>query len=184
MSIRDVIVAVNHMEADGVIERYAIGGAVGATFYVEPVATLDIDLFVTFRAIGESVLLPLQPIYDYLMARGASMKGEYVLIAGWPVQFLPPTGHSSRRRCSMPLKRTLTASLRGSSHPSISPQSPFRLAVPKTKRGCCSSSRKGRSTDSCSRRSFSVTISIFHGRGFNDNSSQTRDDHTPAEDPR
>jgi hypothetical protein len=92
MSIRDVIVAVNHMEADGVIERYAIGGAVGATFYVEPVATLDIDLFVTFRAIGESVLLPLQPIYDYLMARGASMKREYVLIAGWPVQFLPPTG--------------------------------------------------------------------------------------------
>ena len=33
MSIRDVIATVNEMENDGVIERYAIGGAVGATFY-------------------------------------------------------------------------------------------------------------------------------------------------------
>lgn len=36
------------MQADGVIERYAIG-AVGATFYIEPVATLDVDIFVAFR---------------------------------------------------------------------------------------------------------------------------------------
>ena len=41
MNIRDTIAAVNQMQADGVIERYAIGGAVGATFYLEPVATLD-----------------------------------------------------------------------------------------------------------------------------------------------
>jgi len=30
-----------------------------------------------------------QPIFDYLKARGATMEGEYVVIAGWPVQFLP-----------------------------------------------------------------------------------------------
>jgi hypothetical protein len=33
------------MQSDGVIERYAIGGAVGATFYLEPIATLDVDIF-------------------------------------------------------------------------------------------------------------------------------------------
>jgi hypothetical protein len=33
-----------------------------------------------------------KPIFDYLASRGWSMKGEYVMIAGWPVQFLPPTG--------------------------------------------------------------------------------------------
>ena len=49
MNIRDTIAAVNQMQADGVIGRYAIGGAVGATFYLEPVATLDVDIFVTFR---------------------------------------------------------------------------------------------------------------------------------------
>ena len=37
---------INRMQADGVIGQYAIGGAVGATFYLEPVATLDIDIFV------------------------------------------------------------------------------------------------------------------------------------------
>jgi hypothetical protein len=50
MSIRDVIIAINQMEADGVIDRYAIGGAVAATFYLEPVATLDVDVFIAFRS--------------------------------------------------------------------------------------------------------------------------------------
>ena len=41
MDIREVIATINQMQSDGVIERYAIGGAVGATFYLEPTATLD-----------------------------------------------------------------------------------------------------------------------------------------------
>lgn len=45
MNIREVITTINQMQADGVIERYAIGGAVGATFYLEPIATLDVDIF-------------------------------------------------------------------------------------------------------------------------------------------
>ena len=40
---------INQLEKDGVIARYAIGGAVGATFYLEPIATLDVDIFVIFR---------------------------------------------------------------------------------------------------------------------------------------
>ena len=92
MSIRDVIIAINQMEADGIIDRYAIGGAVGATFYLEPVATLDVDVFVAFRSEPGQLLITPKPIFDYLAARGWSMKGEYVMIAGWPVQFLPPTG--------------------------------------------------------------------------------------------
>lgn len=92
MSIRDVIIAINQLEADGVIDRYAIGGAVGATFYLEPVATLDVDVFVAFRSEPGQLLATPKPIFDYLAARGWPMKGEYVMIAGWPVQFLPPTG--------------------------------------------------------------------------------------------
>ena len=45
MNIREVIATINQMQSDGVIERYAIGGAVGATFYLEPIATLDVDIF-------------------------------------------------------------------------------------------------------------------------------------------
>lgn len=92
MRIQDVFVALNQMEADGVIDRYAIGGAVGATFYLEPVATLNVDVFVAFRSEPGSLLVSPQPIPDYLKERGHSMEGEYVVIGGWPVQFLPSTG--------------------------------------------------------------------------------------------
>jgi hypothetical protein len=78
------------MQADGVIGRYAIGGAVGATFYLEPVATLDIDIFVSFQNVPASKLISLSPIYDYLTAHGYRTEGEYIVIEGWPVQFLPP----------------------------------------------------------------------------------------------
>jgi hypothetical protein len=90
MRIRDVITTINAMQAAGVIEHYAIGGAVGATFYLEPVATLDVDIFVSFRAQPGSLLISPQPIFDHLRAQGCAVEGEYIIIAGWPVQFLPP----------------------------------------------------------------------------------------------
>jgi len=92
MNIKEVIQAINQMQADGVIERYAIGGAVGATFYLEPVATLDVDIFVAFRSAPGNLLISPRPIYDHLKARGGTVEGEYIVIGGWPVQFLPPTG--------------------------------------------------------------------------------------------
>ncbi len=90
MNIKEVILAINQMQADGVIDRYAIGGAVGATFYLEPVATLDVDIFITFRPEPGSLIVSPKPIFDYLKARGGTMEGEYIVLAGWPVQFLPP----------------------------------------------------------------------------------------------
>lgn len=80
------------MQADGVIEHYAIGGAVGATFYLEPMATLDVDVFIAFSECSETLIASLSPIFDYLKAHGGKMEGEYVVVAGWPVQFLPASG--------------------------------------------------------------------------------------------
>jgi len=90
MDIKEVITTINQMQTDGVIDRYAIGGAVGATFYLEPVATLDVDVFVTFRSGPGNLLVNPQPIFAYLKARGGTMEGEYIVVGGWPVQFLPP----------------------------------------------------------------------------------------------
>jgi hypothetical protein len=92
VQILEIIKAVNKMLSDSVIENYAIGGAVGATFYLEPVATLDVDVFVTFKAEPGNSLVSPKPIFDYLKAQGSRMEGEYIIIGGWPVQFLPPTG--------------------------------------------------------------------------------------------
>jgi hypothetical protein len=90
VNIKETIATINQMQADGIIARYAIGGAVGATFYLEPTATLDVDIFIDFRAEPGSLLASPQPVFDYLKARGGRMEGEYIVIAGWPVQFLPP----------------------------------------------------------------------------------------------
>ena len=89
MSIKDVIKTANQMVNDGVIERYAIGGAVGATFYIEPTATMDVDIFVSFRTEPDSLIVNPKSVFEYLKARGAVIEGEYVILAGWPVQFLP-----------------------------------------------------------------------------------------------
>lgn len=89
MGIREVIETINRMQADGVIERYAIGGAVAATFYLEPVATLDVDVFVEFHAEPGSQMISPEPIFRYLRDRGCAMEGEHIVIASWPIQFLP-----------------------------------------------------------------------------------------------
>lgn len=92
MSIKEVIAVINGMQAAGVIDRYAIGGAVGATFYLEPVSTLDVDVFVTFSTAPGSLFISLQPICDYLKTKGCTVEGEHIIVADWPVQFLPASG--------------------------------------------------------------------------------------------
>ena len=78
----------NELERDGVLTRYAIGGAMGATFYVEPLLTFDLDVFVILpQTLGG--LLTLAPLYEALRARGYSEDAECVMIEGVPVQFLP-----------------------------------------------------------------------------------------------
>jgi len=83
---------INQMQADGVIGKYAIGGAVGATYYLEPSATQDVDVFVALTSRPGVPLLSLAPIYEYLTARGHKIEREHLIIEGWPVQFLPPSG--------------------------------------------------------------------------------------------
>ncbi|MCF7707723.1 MAG: hypothetical protein K9N52_02340 [Verrucomicrobia bacterium] len=89
--MKETLTIIDQMKRDGVIKGYAIGGAVGATFYVEPMATLDVDVFVLFRQSPDETLISLAPIYTYCMKKGFEARGEYVLIGGWPVQFLPPS---------------------------------------------------------------------------------------------
>lgn len=79
---------INRMEADGVIGRYAIGGAVAAIFYVEPFTTFDLDIFF-FTANASGELMTMTAVYEYLSRAGYETEGEAVDIEGWPVQFLP-----------------------------------------------------------------------------------------------
>ncbi len=93
--MKETLEAINQMQADGVIGRYAIGGAVGATFYLAPAATVDLDVFVTIPD-QDALLVSLAPIYEYLTARGGRVQDEYIVVGNWPVQFLTP-GNSLER---------------------------------------------------------------------------------------
>ena len=79
----------NELEKEGVFARYAIGGAMAATFYTEPFLTFDLDVFVVMPQTTGG-LLTLAPLYDALRARGYSeQENECIMIEGVPVQFLP-----------------------------------------------------------------------------------------------
>jgi len=79
----------NQMVADGAIEDYALAGAVGAMFYVEPFSTHDIDVLIVIPE-TEGKLIAELPGWKYLSSRGYSeIRGEGIVVEDWPVQFLP-----------------------------------------------------------------------------------------------
>ena len=78
----------NELEREGAFSRYAIGGAMAATFYTEPVLTFDLDVFVVLSR-GTGQLISLAPVYEALRARGYGEEKETGMIEGVPVQFLP-----------------------------------------------------------------------------------------------
>jgi hypothetical protein len=99
--------AINQMQAEGIIGQYAIGGAVGATFYLEPLATLDVDIFVTLPSATEGRLLSLAPIYDHLQTRGYAVEHEHIVIGSWPVQFLAPSDDLEREAVAHAIATTV-----------------------------------------------------------------------------
>jgi len=92
MGLLEVFAELAEAQSAGVLERYAIGGAVGATFYLEPVSTQDVDVFAAVRPEPDALLLSLEGAYAFFRARGATVRNEHLEIGGWLVQLLvPPT---------------------------------------------------------------------------------------------
>ena len=86
---KQTFAVLNQMVADGVIEDYAVAGAIGAMFYVEAFATADLDVFVLTPE--DRIIIEL-PGWEYLKARGyTKVEKEGIVVEGWPVQFLPAT---------------------------------------------------------------------------------------------
>lgn len=81
------ITVLNAMQDEGVILEYALGGAVAALFYIEPIETHDLDVFISLPE-TKGALLSLDGVYQYLSERGYDAHEEHVVIEGVPVQFL------------------------------------------------------------------------------------------------
>jgi hypothetical protein len=88
-SLRDVFVELTLAKSAGVVEDYAVGGAMAVLFYAEPARTYDLDVFVLLGEREASGLDPLAGIYDWARARHFRIDAEHVIIHDVPVQFLP-----------------------------------------------------------------------------------------------
>jgi hypothetical protein len=86
--MKETLKVLNQMVKEGVIVQYAIGGAIGAIYYLEPFETSDLDVFVHLQADGNELAI-LEPIYVYLHEAGYKEEQEFIQIEGVPVQFLP-----------------------------------------------------------------------------------------------
>lgn len=87
--MEEVIRILNRMQADGVIESFAIGGGIAAIQYLEPYLTDDIDVFISPVVVGANGLVSFGRIYAYLEDLGYHAEREYIRVEGWLVQFVP-----------------------------------------------------------------------------------------------
>ncbi len=87
-SFRGALRTLNQMRDAGVIEQYAIAGAIAIVFWSEPVPTYDLDVLV-FLPPAAGPLVSLAPIYRWADEHGYPAEDEHVVIEGVPTQFLP-----------------------------------------------------------------------------------------------
>jgi hypothetical protein len=88
--LADVLRAANDLRSAGLIEDYALGGALAAIYYVEPFTTYDADII--FIAADSGITAGIPEIYAHLQERGWRVKREHLVVKGFPVQFLAAAG--------------------------------------------------------------------------------------------
>jgi hypothetical protein len=88
--LADVLRAANELVSAGLIEDYALGGALAAIYYVEPFTTYDADII--FVATDKTLSAGIPAIYSHLRSKGWRVEYEHLLIKDFPVQFLAASG--------------------------------------------------------------------------------------------
>jgi hypothetical protein len=88
MAFADALRVLNAMKAEGVVQEYAIAGAMAIVFWTEPVPTFDLDVLVLLPS-PESALVSLDRIYRWAESRGYAAEEEHIIVEGLPTQLMP-----------------------------------------------------------------------------------------------
>ncbi len=88
--LADVLRAANELVSAGIIEDYALGGALAAIYYIEPFTTYDADIF--FIAKDKTLSAGIPAIYAHLQSKGWRVAREHLLVNDFPVQFFAASG--------------------------------------------------------------------------------------------
>jgi hypothetical protein len=83
-----VIKRLNRLKKTGVVRDYAIGGAHAVADYLEPVKTLDLDIFLFVESDEDFYIFR-----TYIKKTGLKIRGTHVVIDDIPVHFLPGSLH-------------------------------------------------------------------------------------------
>ncbi|HEY1630461.1 MAG TPA: hypothetical protein VGF56_04060 [Rhizomicrobium sp.] len=92
MTLRKAIGVVAELASKGVLDSYAIAGAVAALNYIQPTLTEDLDILISVDGFERHASGPLLlgPIDKALADLGYTTRTNLGYeIEGWPVQFLP-----------------------------------------------------------------------------------------------
>lgn len=78
----------NRLKRTRLIRDYAIGGGYAVNYYLEPILTYDLDIYVLMDEDQEFCALD-----RYFTREGYEIENVYIMIEGMPVQFLPTYIH-------------------------------------------------------------------------------------------
>lgn len=87
--MKKTIAVINELKKQGIIEDYAIGGGIAAIYYIEPILTYDLDIFIILPQAKGKRVIDLSALFDNLRQKGYLWKKEHLIIEGVPVQFIP-----------------------------------------------------------------------------------------------
>jgi hypothetical protein len=90
LPLAEVLREANGLVTAGLIDDWALGGALAAIYYVEPFATYDADIFFISKDKGLTAGVPT--IYAHLQVQGWRVEREHLLVRGFPVEFLAASG--------------------------------------------------------------------------------------------
>ena len=90
--MRQVFAAFNAMAEKGIIESYAIGGAMAISLHEQPAMTEDIDIFIAHK---RGKLISMSPLFEFMKSLGAKEEdGDHLRYAGWLIHILSPKSPS------------------------------------------------------------------------------------------
>ena len=75
---------INTLKRSGLIKDYAIGEGYALNYYLEPILTFDLDIFVLIDTEED-----YSTLYEYFRSKRYKIENVYIVIGGLPVQFLP-----------------------------------------------------------------------------------------------
>jgi hypothetical protein len=88
MNVERALQVISDAHREGLFSSYAIGGGIAALFYIEPITTFDLDIFIIMPE-SSGPLISLSTIYSWLYNRGYKPAHETIMIEGIAVQFIP-----------------------------------------------------------------------------------------------